>query len=140
MERSYKKYILIISILSILSIGSYIFFVSYQPKVFKVAEAVKGANTGDTFSFPYPENSEKIGFNQNSNLQQTTFQTTKNPQEVVTFYKGVFQDKGWELDAEIENTNEFITKFKKGNQRATVISTTTDGSNFTIVSVELAFL
>lgn len=141
MLKKYKNYTIAISILIALSVGSYAYFLKYEPKILDKLKEVKGASTSQVFAVPYPKAAEKIGFNQTSNLQQTTFQTSKNPQEVTAFYKGVFKDKGWELDSETaDNTKEIIVKFKKENERTTVISTNTDDSDFTIVSIEIVKL
>lgn len=130
-----KTKLLVVSLVLLpVFIGSYIYFLKYQPKALKKIEEIKGVSTIATDEFPYPVDAKKIGFTQTPNSSQTIFQTSKTPLDVLKFYKNIFEAKNWIPSGEgvLDHTTS-ITYQNKG-EKVTIVATSEENS-LTVVSI-----
>lgn len=132
-----KRKLIVISLFLItLFAFAYMSFEKYQPKILRKIEEVKGIRKTTESDLPLPGGSTKVGFNRTSESTQTTFQTEKNVEEVLKFYKNVFKEREWVLESETTTQNSSICKFKKSDKLITIISSRQEDASYTVVSIE----
>jgi hypothetical protein len=124
--------ILLISLTSF----SYIYFTGYQPKVLRKLEEVKGIRKVNAIELLYPDNAEKISFNQTADITQVSYRTLKSQEYIKTFYKNLFTDMGLKEESIKKTDTSLIYKFKGEGKAVTVI--TQKETDSTLVSVEIA--
>ena len=115
---------------------SYIYFTQYQPKVLRKIEEVKGIKKVSAIELLYPDNAEKISYNQTSERTQVVYRVSKSQEYIQTFYKNLFLDMGLNEESIRKTDISMVYKFKTEGKVVTVITQEEDGS--TLVSVEIA--
>lgn len=136
LKNSTKLTLVSVFIISIFSF-SYISFLKYQPKILKKVEEVRGLSTINTDDIPYPADAIKIGFSQTPKSRLTTFQTSKTQKEVEVFYKNIFSGKKWKLITEKYFGETLTFTYQKDRETITVIATSQEDNEHTVVSVEV---
>ncbi len=136
MALSFKNNILIVTLLSCVLALTYANFSSYRPKILKRVQEVKGSHTQILRTLPYPENSQNISTNENSDSIQMTFETQRTPDALQQFYKTILLDDDWILISEYITQDSQIATYESENQKIDIKATTaTDKS--TIASIEI---
>lgn len=116
--------------------GSYAGFTQYNPKVQN--GDVKGAAISREEELPMPISSEKICSSQTLDSHQTTFQTKKSPEEVMTFYQNVFSDKNWTPESDKRGNGLYVTTYNDQDLLATITVTKQPDDEYTIVSLKMS--
>ncbi|GIW69445.1 MAG: hypothetical protein KatS3mg101_0192 [Patescibacteria group bacterium] len=140
MPTDLKKLIPILIVLLFAFAGSYLAFLKYNPKPSTPTEEVKGASVHEESDLPMPISSEKICSSKTSYSNQTTFQTKKSPEEVLTFYQNVFSDKKWVPESDKRENGIYVTTYKNMDTLATITITKQKEDEYTIVSLKIAQL
>lgn len=136
LTRDTAKLYIIFSILFITSLGVYLNFQNYQPKILRQLQEVKGMSTQREY-IPYPRDSVKIGSSKSNESNQLTFETKKTPKELQEFYKNIYLDKGWKIESEGINENFYVLEFKKDSSLITILSSKEKEDDYTVASVEI---
>lgn len=132
------------TIISVLIIGSfsvsYYYFSQYKPKILSKIEevSVKGIKSDNGSTIPYPFDAIKLGSSKTNNADQITFKTTKNIQEIHSFYKNVFlEDREWQLDTEQVSETNLSTTYSKKDSITRVTATRLEEDTETTVTVDI---
>lgn len=134
-----KTAYVLLGALGTFSIFSYILFQTYEPKVLKQLQEVRGIKSDASSFLPYPQDAREIGMSKTKNGRQITLETTKSPQEVQTFYKNVLIAKGWKVESRGVSGTFESTIYKKKNEKI-VISTSKQGnSEYSFLSIDIRF-
>lgn len=137
MSKDYKKLLSILGVITAGFIVSYYAFTSYQPKILRKVEEVKGADTTGQFDFPMPSGAQRMGTNESATSRQLTFQVKKTQNELKSFYKTVFADKDWQATSEKTDNGTVILKYKNTENRATVLISAQNNEGYSTVSIEI---
>ncbi|KKS66011.1 hypothetical protein A2380_03675 [candidate division WWE3 bacterium RIFOXYB1_FULL_43_24] len=136
MPGDFKKLIPILLVLILAFAGSYASFTQYNPKIQN--GDVKGAQVSQEAELPMPISSEKICSSRTLDSHQTTFQTKKSPEEVMTFYQNVFSDKNWTPESDKRENGIYVTTYNDQDLIATITVTRQPDDEYTIVSLKMA--
>jgi hypothetical protein len=136
MPGDFKKLIPILIVLIFAFAGSYVGFAQYNPKIQN--GDVKGAAISQVPELPMPISSEKISTGVTLNTTQTTFQTKKSPEEVMTFYQNVFSEKNWTPESDRRENGIYVTTYNDQDLLATITVTRQPDDEYTIVSLKMA--
>lgn len=113
-------------------------FETYEPKVLKQIEEVRGIKDETGLLIPYPRGSQKIGLNKTSEGEQVTFQTNLNLQQVQDFYKNVFYENGWTMESDVFTDSFLMTEFKSKYNEVTLKATLEPELDVSIVTIKVA--
>lgn len=116
--------------------GSYAGFTYYNPKIQN--SDVKGVAISQEAELPMPISSERISKSLTLNTTQTTFQTKKSPEEVMTFYQNVFSEKNWIPESDRGDGEIYVTTYSDQDLLATITVTRQPDDEFTIVSLKMS--
>ncbi len=123
-----------------LFIGSYYYFLTYQPKVLVELREVKGMSTNSERelipNLAYPLDTKQLSITKGSNSQQITFQSSKSPQEVQEFYSNIFLADNWRVKSQGAVDNFSTSYYKKDNTHI-YIKTTLGEDGLTITSIDV---
>lgn len=126
-----KKSLIISFVLIQVSFFTYVNFLAYKPKVLRQLSEVKGVQTIETDTLPYPEGYNKISYDTTSKSRVTTVEISKSTKDVQNFYKNVLLSKGWEVESE----SDLVVKYKKEGKFITITTASLSNSG-TIFSIE----
>ena len=130
------KLLLSISLI-LITIYSYITFQSYEPKLLKQIQEIKGVATVKPDTLPYPLDSTKISESITYNTEHITIKTTATYKKVEDFYTNILLEKGWKIESKEINDKFSILNLKKDKQSISIISALEQTENSTIVSIEI---
>jgi len=136
MPGDFKKLIPILVVLIFAFAGSYAGFTHYNPKIQN--GDVKGVAISQESELPMPISSERISTSITLNSTQTTFQTKKSPEEVMTFYQNVFSEKNWTPESDKRENGIYVTTYNDQDLLATVTITRQPDDEYTIVSLKMS--
>ena len=135
--KTYKKDVIVTFVLILAVAASYVYFASYQPKILRQLQEVRGV-TAQGFGTPLLSDASSVSYNSTNSHDQTTYATSKTPTQVQAFYKNYFIDDNWVLTSQSVGKDGLVFKYKNDLHYATVSASKPAGSNNTAVSVDIA--
>lgn len=120
----------------LLLVVTYFSFSAYTPKSLRELKEVKGTSTSRRYLSVYPTDAFELGTFETEFGSQTTFSTSKSPEQVQTFYQNVFVSKGWENTKTTYEGEFLVASYKDNVQSIKVSSYKPEDSIYTIVNID----
>lgn len=120
------------------AIASYIVFATFEPLTLpEPNKNVKGIKTlKSTFEVPSYPDANEMGQDQKYDSNQVTLSTKDPIEKVHSYYKNVFESKGFKQTKEIKFSQNYFAKYKKLEEEVSVSITKDSATNGSIISIE----
>lgn len=123
--------------LSLFTVASYNRFISYRPKTLVPIEEVRGIKTEVHIELPAPEESESLGSTVTETNRIYNYKSAKTSDEVQQYYKNILFNEKWQINNEGTADIFKFTEYKREKDRIKITSSSQEGLQGTIVSIEI---
>jgi hypothetical protein len=132
------KILLVSAALLILLGASYFYFQSFRPKAQVPVEQKESTSTlPDFIDFPAIPGSVELGTSQTSAGAQFTLQTERSMEDISSYYKNIFTEKGWKLETTDQEDGALKERYEREGYKLVMSVSGQENSKTRVVNISV---